>query len=176
MRLTTKLLTLPIASLFVVASVQANQPPANQPPATQQPAQMASQQKVMEIQTKLASVQDQVVKENPELQKEQKALQASFDKAAAEAGFSRDKKEKVVALQKKLQNTEPDSEEAKMIQDQLTQYQKEFIQARTAIMNDAELQKKQQQYQSSLIAAMTEKEPKVQTWIQELNSLRGGAQ
>lgn len=62
------------------------------------------------------------------------------------------------------------------MQQQLAQYQKEFIKARTAVMNDPELQKKQQDYQSSLIAAMTEEEPKVQVWIQELNSMRNGVQ
>ncbi|WP_417446957.1 hypothetical protein [Kangiella sp.] len=171
MRLTTKLLVLPLASLFAVASVQ-----ANQPPVAQQSAQAQSQQKVMEIQTKLANVQEQVIEENTELKKQQDELQKSFNDVAAEAGFPKEKEEKFVALQQKLQQADPASEEAKKMQQQLIQYQKEFIQARTAIMNDPELQKKQQDYQSSLIAAMTEKEPKVQVWIQELNSMRGGAQ
>lgn len=64
MRLTTKLLVLPLAGLFAVASVH-----ANQEPAAQQPTQVQSQQKVMEIQAKLANVQKQVIEENTELKK-----------------------------------------------------------------------------------------------------------
>lgn len=171
MRLSTKLLALPLATLFAVATVQ-----ANQPPAAQQPAQVASQQKVMEIQTKLANVQKQVIEENTELKKKQENLQASFNSVAAEAGFPKEKEKKFVELQKKLQTADPASEEAQQMQAQLQQYQQDFMKARTAIMNDPELQQKQQDYQSSLIAAMTEKEPKVQAWIQELNSMRGGVQ
>lgn len=171
MRLTAKLLALPLASLFAIASVQ-----ANQTPVTPQPAQVQSQQKVMEIQTKLANVQKQVIEDNSELKQQQEALQASFNDAAAEAGFPKEKEEKFVQIQQKLQKADPASEEAKKMQQQLAQYQQDFIKARTAIMNDPELKKQQQDYQSSLIAAMTEKEPKVQKWIQELNSMRGGVQ
>ena len=171
MRLSTKLLALPLATLFAVATVQ-----ANQPPAAQQPAQVASQQKVMEIQTKLANVQEQVIEENAELKQQQDELQSSFNTVAAEAGFPKEKEEKFVEIQKKLQKADPASEEAQQMQAQLQQYQQDFMKARTAIMNDPELQKKQQDYQSSLLAAMTEKEPRVKQWIQELNTMRGGVQ
>lgn len=171
MRLTTKLLAPPLATLFAVTAAN-----ANPPPASQQPAQVASQQKVMEIQTKLANVQDQVLEEDTDLKKQQDELQSSFNTVAAEAGFPKEKEEKFVEIQQELQKADPASEEAQQMKAQLEQYQQDFIQARTAIMNDAELQQKQQDFQSNLLAAMTEKEPRVEQWIQELNSMRGGVQ
>lgn len=122
MTLKTKLFAISLVTLFAGATVH-----ANQPPVSQQPAKVNAQQKAMQLQAKLANVQKQVIKEKPELKKEQENLQASFNEVVTQAGFPKEKEEKLVEIQKKLQQADPASEEAKSMQAEMQKYQKDFM-------------------------------------------------
>jgi len=134
-------------------------------------------QRMNELQGKLMALQQQVIKDTPELQQEQEALRdlitSKLEQNLAENNVDVDR---IRELQTQLQSQDlAEEKKAELLEEFRTKAQ-QYNQARATAMNDAEIQEKYQAYVEHLKAEMEKADPTMPETTKEIEDLQSSLQ
>jgi hypothetical protein len=154
-----------VVALGAVTPLRAEPPTAPQGGTGPQSEQMQAAKKVygeyMELQQRLAKIQQKAVQAHPELQKQGQDLQAlMMSKMSSSTGVNaKDEMAAINEIEQKLRNKDtPDSERQKL----MPEYQKRvkaFRDAQMKVMQDPQVQKAQTALMEATTAAMKQEDP-----------------
>jgi hypothetical protein len=151
------------------------QPPATPPGASGAPQgeHMEAARKLhgefMQLQQKLASIQQQAIKTHPELQKQQEELEALVTSKMTAAGLDASgEMEAINAIETQLRNPDtPDSERQKLMPE-YQQRAKAFRDAQMQVLKDPEVEKARTALVDATTAAMKQEDPQVEQLLEQL--------
>ena len=159
-----------IAMLTGVAFGQQQSAPGGQAGGLMQQVQQ-KQAEIQQLNQQLAQIQQATIEANPELADQRDELLANVDEKMAEAGHDPEaSREKIGDLQEQLQGDELSPEENQAVAGELRQEQSSLQQAQSQAMQDESIQTEIQSLNEDLVAAMRERNPKVEELIAQLQT------
>jgi chromosome segregation ATPase len=166
-----------VAGLLVSGPVRAESTakPEAAPPAAA-PAQSSKMQEIqavhaeyMELQKRIAQVQQDTLKAHPELEKEEQSLRdLVLAKMSSNGKNAKDDMDELMKMEQKLRSSETSADERKTL---MADYQKKAIAFRNAqseAMKNPEVQAGQKKLMSDVMTAMKEKDPKIEDLMKQL--------
>lgn len=154
------------AMLFVTGAGAEGQ---TEPPGQPQNPQVEMQQ----IQQKLLTIQKQALDSNPELQKQRDNLESMATDAMEDAGHDPDALIGTIeSAQETLQDeSQPEEKRMEAVQE-AQQAQRELQEAQQTAMQDEKVAEAHREFQSDLMTAMREEDPKVDDLIQRYQQIQ----
>ena len=129
--------------------------------------------RMQEISKELKSIQQEVLKDSPELKKQQDELdsfiQEQMDANMADKGVDM---EALKSLQSRLRSKDVNPEKKQELESEWKEKVNAYQQARMETMRNEEVQSKRKTYRDDLVAAMTKKEPQTEEMLDELKMLQ----
>ncbi|HKJ71815.1 MAG TPA: hypothetical protein VKA55_08705 [Gammaproteobacteria bacterium] len=166
------LVALPVAAQPAAGGGAGNKPGMMQKKGD--PELRNAQKKVRDLRQKLGKIQQQALKNNPDLQKQRKDLQDLMKtKVKGQVDGADEKLARLKEIRGKLQNDKdlPKAERQKLMKE-FQQKASGFQQAQKKAMQDPEVQKAREQFQKDMRAAMKEEDPNTDQLIQDLQQAR----
>ncbi|MFP4446281.1 MAG: hypothetical protein ACLFPD_08560 [Desulfosudaceae bacterium] len=134
-------------------------------------------ERMNELQEELMALQQQVIKDTPELQQEQEVLRdlitSKLEQNLDENNVDVDR---IQELQTQLQSEDLDEEKKAELLEEFRTKAQQYNQARATAMNDAEVQEKYQAYVEHLKAKMEKADPTMPETTKEIEALQSKLQ
>jgi chromosome segregation ATPase len=179
-----RLLPLAVAAALVMAmplqAEEAPQPQATSPAQAEPPAATPEQSKqmqeiqsvhaeYMELQKRIAQIQNDTLQAHPELKKEEESLRnLVLEKMSSSGKSAKDDMDEIIKLEDKLRSSETPEGERETL---MSEYQKKAVAFRNAqneAMKNPEVQTAQKKFMENVMTAMKEKDPQVEQLMQQL--------
>lgn len=166
--LNTLLATLGLSLLSCVAFAQ---PEAGQGQAAG--GQMSLQDKAQQVQQQLIEIQRKTLEENPELRDQGEALEALITETMKEQGATpQEDTERLQELQQQAQNPNASQAERQEMAAEFQQIQQDLIRARQRAAQDQEVQSEQAEFQTAMLEAMQEQNPRTEELLAEMREIQ----
>lgn len=135
--------------------------------------QAGIQEKAQQVQSELIDIQRQTLEENPELREQGEALEALITATMEEQGANPEEDtERLQELQQEAQSAELDQAERQQMAQEFQQIQQDLIRARQMAAEDEEVQQEQAQFQTAMLEAMQEQDPRTEELLAEMQEIQ----
>jgi hypothetical protein len=165
-----RLLSIMVAALTSTAiSCAVMAQPANQPGQEQMPAQQRAEQ----VQSELIEIQRNTLEENPELREQAEELENLITETMKEHGANPEEDlQRLQELQQQAQNPDVDQAQREQMAREFQEIQRELIMARQQAAQDQEVQTEQEQFQTAMLEAMQEQNPRTEELLAEMREIQ----
>lgn len=156
-----------VAILFMPNAGAEEQPPGG--PDQQQ----APQSELQQIQQELLTIQQRTLDANPQLQKQRKDLESMATKAMEDEGYDPDALVQTLdSSQETLQDESASDDKRMQALEEAQQAQQELQQAQQAALQNEKVAQAHRDFQSDLMTAMREEDPKVDDLIKRFEQIQ----
>jgi hypothetical protein len=162
-----------LAALAPAAAVQAAPPAAAPAPAPGKGGSMEAVQQIhteyMELQQRLAQIQQKTMKAHPELQKQEKAfMDLMLSKMSTGGTSAKDQMDSLHKLEEKLGNNSTPADERKKLMSEYQQKMTAFRTAQMQAMKDPQVEKARESLMNATVAAMKKEDPQTEQLMQQI--------
>ncbi|MEX1033730.1 MAG: hypothetical protein WDZ30_10250 [Cellvibrionaceae bacterium] len=146
----------------------------------QEPAQPGSaqgqasiEQKAQRVQSQLIEIQREALEENPELRDQGEALEALITATMEEQGATPEADtQRLQEWQQQAQSPDVDQAERQEMAAEFQQLQQDLIRARQMAAEDEEVQTKQAEFQTAMLQAMQDQDPRTEELLAEMREIQ----
>jgi hypothetical protein len=168
-------LALSLSSPVLAGQDKGKQPPAAMgqgPQNAQMQAFLKTRQELQQVRQQLAKIQQDTVKSNPELKKQQDALQQHVFKVMKDNGHTPEADLKALQdMRKQAKNKDLSDEKRQDLARKFQQKAVAFQRAQQEAMQDEDINKRRQELSQNLITAMNDQDPDTQKLLKRAKEL-----
>lgn len=167
-----------VATLVPAAAVEAASPPAAAPAAAPAPApgkggSMEAVQKIhteyMNLEQRLAQIQQKTMQAHPELQKQEKSfMDLMLSKMSTGGTNAKEEMDSLHKLEEKLSNKDTPADERKKLMSEYQQKATAFRTAQMQALKDPEVEKARESLMNATVAAMKKEDPQTEQIMQQI--------
>lgn len=131
------------------------------------------QQKAQEVRQELIEIQRNTLEENPELRDQGEALETLITDMMKEQGATPEEDmERLQELQTKAQDPELEQAERQEMAQEFQEIQRDLIRARQQATQSEEVQSEQAEFQTAMLEAMQEQNPRTEELLAEMREIQ----
>lgn len=134
---------------------------------------VSGQQKAQQVQSQLMEIQRNTLEENPELRDQGEALEALITATMEEQGATPEEDtQRLQELQQQAQDPDMDDAKRQEMAAEFQQLQHDLIRARQRAAEDEKVQAEQAEFQTAMLEAMQEQDPRTDELLAEMREIQ----